>query len=443
MDFEKGNLSRRGFLARSMAAITATGVPAWFAQGLIAEAEEAQSQIKKLGPNDKIVMGAIGTGSRGTAIMGHAMSKPNVEMVAVCDVDTRRVAAAAKRVGNDCRQYSDFRELCARKDIDAVTIGTPDHWHTLPIIEAMKAGKDVYCEKPLTLTIDEGKAIVEASKKTGRLLQTGSQQRSEYRGKFRLAVELVRYGRIGKLSMIETRIGTNPKAGPFKVQPVPKELDWDLWLGPTPKVEYVPERCHYTFRWWYDYSGGKMTDWGAHHNDIAQWALDMDKSGPVSVEPVNSTEPIGKPNCYNTHPTFEVHFTYANGVKVKCTSGGENGVKLIGEDGKWIFVSRGKINASDPKLLKEPLPDDAARVYQSTNHMGNFIDCVRNRKQPICNANVGHRSVTVCHLGSIALRLGRKVRWDPKKEVFVEDKEANSMRFRPYRSPWKLELPSS
>ena len=448
---QRGNLSRRGFLQRSSAAMMAMGVPAWFANEVVgAELLAEEKNVKKESPNSRIVMGAIGTGGRGRGIMNNAMGQKGVEMIAACDVDKRHLNQGAnqiknRRKGADVKKYSDFRKLLDNSDIDAVTIGTPDHWHTLIAIDAMRKGKDVYCEKPLTLTVAEGIQLVKVAKETGKILQTGSQQRSEYGGKFRLACELVRNGRIGKLSTIETRIGSNPTSPELPEAEVPEGLDWDFWLGPAPKVPYYYKRNgrrawtngHYEFRWWYAYSGGKMTDWGAHHNDIAQWALDMDESGPVMVES-EGKQPSKKPNQYNCHENFKVTYTYDNGVKVICTSGGQNGVKFNGENG-WIFVSRGKIEASDPKLLKEPLSKDAVRLYHSTNHMGNFMDCVRSRKQPTCNPVVGHRSVTVCHIGAISLRLGgRKLKWDPKKEQFAGDKEANAMLSREMRGEWKL-----
>jgi predicted dehydrogenase len=337
---------------------------------------------------------------------------------------------------SDATGYKDFRELLDRKDVNAVTIATPDHWHTLVALEALRKGKDVYCEKPLTLTIDEGKLLVKTVRDTGRVFQVGSQQRSDAR--FRLACQLVRNGRIGKLTKVETRIGDNPRGGPFPVVAPPKELDWDFWQGPTPKVEYVERRCHYEFRWWYEYSGGKMTDWGAHHNDIAQWGLGADSTGPVAVE-AEGEKPSADPHSYNCHPTFKVTYTYANGARVVCTSGGENGVRFEGEGGRWIFVSRGRIGASDKKLLDEPLPADAVRLYVSNNHMGNFLEGVRTRKATVCPAEVGHRSVSVCHLGAIALRSGKKLKWDPAQEVFVGDAEANKWLSRPMRAPWKLE----
>jgi predicted dehydrogenase len=466
---EKGNLSRRGFLTRSLAGLTVgAGLPLWFAQEMLVDAQEKEAkQRKTVGPNDRIVMGAIGTGTnyrrrgsgqavhgeRGVQIMRDAMGQRGVQMTAVCDVDAPNKDFAANIVGRDCRKYEDFRELLNNRDIDAVTIGTPDHWHALIAIAAMRAGKDVYCEKPLTLTHEEGVAMVRVARETRKVFQTGSQQRSDAR--FRLACELVRNGRIGRVRRIETIIGANPVGGPFREQPVPDGLNWNFWLGRTASVAYVPERCHYQFRWWYEYSGGKMTDWGAHHNDIAQWALGMDNSGPVAVWG-NGRAPSREPNHYNCHPTFEANYVYANGpggsegTHVVCrdnrsreTIPQNNGVMFEGEDGKWIFVSRGTIRASDQRLLDEPLPESATRLEVSTNHMGNFISCLRSRRAPICNVTVGHRSVTVCHIGTIAIRLGRsadqRLRWDPEQERFVDNNEANAMLRRPWRAPWRLD----
>lgn len=449
---DQGNLSRRGFLQRSLAALSVgTGLPVWFARELFAAEEEKRAAQKPVSANSKIIMGAIGIGSprgRCAKLVHQAKEQPGVEVVAACDVDARHLERAAKEIiGGNCAKFKDFRDLLARKDINAVIICTPDHWHALMAVAAMKAGKDVYCEKPLTLTIDEGKALVKVAKATGRILQVGSQQRAEFDGRFRLACELVRNGRLGKIKMIETRIDGNPTSPSLpKVEP-PKELDWDFWLGPAPWADYVEKtegnftysRCHYEFRWWYEYSGGKMTDWGAHHNDIAQWALDMDNSGPVAIEAVGK-EPSKEPNSYNCHPAFTITYTYANGVKLICTSSGQNGIKFVGEDGKWLFVNRRVIEASDKKIIEEPLPKNAIRLYAARSQMGNFVDCVRTRKKPITDVEIGHRSVTVCHLGVIALRSGKKLQWDPAKEQFVGDAEANKWLRREMRAPWKLEV---
>jgi predicted dehydrogenase len=455
------HLSRRGFLQRALAALTAgAGLPAWFAQELIAAEQEKQAKEKKtVAANDRLVLGVIGCGhpnSRGTHIMALAKAHKGVEVAAVCDVDARHRDRAARLAGRDVEKFEDFRKLLDRSDLNAVLIATPDHWHTLIAMEALRKGMDIYCEKPLTLTVAEGQALVKAAKSTDRIFQVGSQQRSEYRGMFRLACELVRNGRLGKIRTIETRIGSNPTSPVVPPVDPPQELNWDFWLGPTPKVPYrfvqmqagggLPRRapggevftnCHYEFRWWYAYSGGKMTDWGAHHNDVAQWALDMDQSGPILVEG-SGTRPARVAGQYNCHPDFKAVFTYANGVKVICTSGGENGVQFNGENGKWLFVGRGKITASDKALLDEKLPADAKRLYLATDHMGNFLDCVRSRKPTICPAEVGHRSATVCHIGNISIRLGKKLKWDPVEERFDDDK-ANAMLRREMRAPWKLE----
>jgi predicted dehydrogenase len=432
---EKGNLSRRGFMQRSLTAMAAAGLPAWYAREVFAQGRTAAEPKKPVAAADKIVMGLIGCGGQGRGIMNQAR-KLGAQFVAVCDVDKGRRKATAKELGKDAQDYEDYRELLDRRDLNAVCIGTVDHWHTLVALDAMRKGKDVYCEKPLTLTIAEGITLVQVANKTKRVFQVGSQQRSDAR--FRMACELVRNGRLGKIKTVETWIGSNPKGGPFKVGPVPEGLNWDFWQGPTPKVDYVKERCHYNFRWWYEYSGGKLTDWGAHHNDIAQWALGMDKSGPVAVE-AKGEKPSSVPNSYNCHPTFKVTYTYASGTKLICTSR-ENGVRFTGERGDWLFVSRSEIDASDDKLISEPLPAGATRLYTSPGHMRNFLDCVRSRRETICPAEVGHRSVTVCHLGVISLRLGgKKLTWSPDKERFVGDEEANKMLSRPMRGDWKLE----
>src|SRR5229473_4179657 len=470
---DRGNLSRRGFLQRSLAGLTVgAGLPVWFAREVLAGDEQQKASAKRFSANDRIQIGAIGIGSpggRNEQLMHDVLNlKRPIQYLAVCDVDARHRARAAsmlKQHGMDVQQYKDFRELLDRKDIDAVLIATPDHWHALVALDAIKKGKDVYCEKPLTLTINEGKVLVKAVRDKETVFQVGSQQRSDQR--FRLACELVRNGRIGRVKTVETRIGGAPQSPPIpKVEP-PKELDWDFWLGPTPMVDYLElkqgnhtfTRCHYEFRWWYEYSGGKMTDWGAHHNDIAQWGLGMDGSGPVAVE-AESTPPPKENNRYNCHEHFKITYTYANGAKVVCADtqlpdapdpklivqgrGGkernvsENGILFVGENGQWIFVNREIITASDKKLLDEPLSGNAHRLEVSNNHMGNFFDCLATRKRPICDVEVGHRSVTVCHLGVIALRSGMKLKWDPKEER-CQDEEANKWLSREMRAPWKIE----
>jgi predicted dehydrogenase len=434
-------ISRRGFLENSLGTLVAAGLPLWYAREVVAAVQEQEAaKSERVGPNDTITMGAIGVGGQGTGIMKQAMKRPGVKFVAVCDVDEAHCARAAKEVGPDCAKFHDFRELVDRKDIDAVTIGTVDHWHALTSIAAMKAGKDVYCEKPLALTVPEGQAMLKAARKYDRIFQTGSMQRSDAR--YRLGCELVRNGRVGKVHTVEARIGANPTGGPFPVVSVPKELDWDFWQGPTPEVPYIKERCHAEFRWWYEYSGGKLTDWGAHHNDIAQWALGYDETGPVSVT-ASGSPATRKPDksSYNCHPHFAVTYVYKDGTHLVTSSDGENGNRFIGDDG-WLFVNRSRIEASDPKLLEAKLPDSAVRLYRSNNHMANFLEGVRTRKRPICDVAIGHRSASVCHIGVISLRLGLPLNWDPDAEQFVGPRAeaGNKMLSREMRSPWKLEV---
>jgi predicted dehydrogenase len=448
----QGNLSRRGFLGRSLAALSVgAGLPAWYAREVLADEQERQGQ-RRPAANDRLVFGMIGMGSpnsRGTQLYHDLRRQQGWEIAAVCDVDRRHRERAAQIVGGTPRQFEDHRELLRLANINCVIIAVPDHWHAQIAIDALRAGKDVYCEKPLTLTIEESQAVVRAVRQTNKVFQTGSQQRSDAR--FRLACEMVRNGRIGRVQTVETRIGDNPVGGPFRTAAVPDGLNWNLWQGQTPSVDYVPQRCHYEFRWWYEYSGGKMTDWGAHHNDIAQWGLGMDNSGPVAIEG-RGDAPSREPNSYNCHPHFTATYTYANGPEgrngtvLRCTDAGENGIRFEGEDGKWIFVSRSRIAANDgdartSRLLNDALPQGATRLEVSNDHMRNFLECVRSRRQPICNAGVGHHSVTVCHLGNIAIRSGLRLRWDPREERFTGDnaEQASGWLRRQRRAPYDAE----
>ena len=413
------------------------------AAGLFAGGVRAQDT-----PKPKIAL--IGCGGMGRGDASNASRFGTI--AAVCDVDKEHAAAAAKQFKAD-KVYSDFRKLLdAEKDIPVILNGTPDHWHTLVNLAALKAGKDVYSEKPLTLTIDEGKRVVAAVKKSNRVLQTGSQQRSDAR--FRQACEIVRNGRLGKLSTITVILPAGLNAGPFKSAKVPDGLDWDAWQGQTAAREYVPERCHFSFRYWTDYSGGTLTDWGAHHNDIALWALGLDRSGPVSVEGKLLSKQVD--GGYNAPAEYEVEMAYANGVVQKIVSTTANqitgapaanakpgqpvhGIRFEGPDG-WLFVTRGKIEASKPDILNDKFADKDTRLPVSTDHMGNFFDCVKSRKAPLCEAEIGHRSATVCHLAGIAVKLGRKLKWDPAKEEFVGDKEANGHLAREQRKAWSYEV---
>ena len=446
MNSSRRSLSRRSFLKTVTALSASAGVPVWFLEQTLDAAAAAE---KTLGENEKPNIALIGCGGQGRGITRSAARFGNV--VAVCDVDTAHAEAASKQF-DGAQAYKDFRKLLDRDDIHIILNGTPDHWHTIINLAAMKRGKDVYSEKPLTLTIDEGRRLVEAARETQRILQTGSQQRSDSR--FRLACELVRNGRIGKLTTITTILPEGLRGGPFQTAPVPESLDWDAWQGQAPAREFVRERCHRTFRYWLEYSGGTMTDWGAHHNDIALWGLGLDRSGPTSVEGKPLVEMI--PGGYTAPAAYEVVYTYANGVVHTCRSTARNrfdgsvspeakaaepehGVRFEGSDG-WIFVTRGKIEASQPELLSTPLEKKEVELYVSKDHMGNFFDCVRSRKPPICDAEIGHRAVSVCHLGVIAIRVGRKLQWDPAKEEFVGDKEANTYIAREQRQPWGYDM---
>jgi predicted dehydrogenase len=445
MSHKSAAFNRRHFLKSAGAIAAASVLPAWF----IEEQRSYAQSTKPLSPNDKPNIALVGCGGQGRGDAKRAQQFGNV--IAVCDVDQKHAEQAAKQF-EGAKAYSDFRKVIERDDIHVIITGTPDHWHTLVNLAAVKAGKDVYSEKPLTLTIDEGKRLIKAVRDNNRILQTGTQQRSDAR--FRLACELVRNGRIGKLTQIWVGLPAGLRGGPFKPAPAPPELNWDFWLGQAPQVEYVPQRCHFSFRYWWDYSGGTMTDWGAHHNDIALWAMGLDRSGPVSVEGKALVEPI--PGGYTAVSEYRLEYTYANGVKHICETlttdspTGQylkepepgkfhNGLKFEGTEG-WIFVNRGEIRASKPELIKEPLPAGAERLYVSDNHMENFFDCVRSRKQPVAEVEIGHRSASVCHLGVIAIRLGRKLNWDPTKEEFVGDKGANAYVAREMRKPWTYEM---
>jgi predicted dehydrogenase len=432
-------VTRRGFLRTSAAAAAASTLPAWFLEG------EAQTAGRQPGPNDRPAIALVGCGGMGRNDAKSAARFGTI--VGLCDVDERQLAEAAKGHPG-AKTFKDFRKLVERKDVDAVICGTVDHWHTLVSMAAMRAGKDVYCEKPLTLTIDEGRRLVATARETKRLLQTGSQQRSD---NFRLACALVRNGRIGKLSSIDVWLPAGPRRGPFSPQPAPRGLDWDRWQGQTPRLGYVRERCHGSFRYWWEYSGGTMTDWGAHHNDIALWGMGLDRSGPVSIEGKPLVEMI--PGGFTASSEYEVSYTYANGVTHVCRSttgdnpgGGvidpaaqRHGVKFSGDAG-WIWVTRGSLLASAPELLTEPLPSGAERLAESTDHMKNFIDSIGSRQPPICDVEIGHRAASVCHLGVMALRLGRKLHWDPAKEVFVGDAEADTWIRREMRKGYGYEF---
>jgi predicted dehydrogenase len=430
-------MTRRRFLNRAAAgAGFAACAPYILTSDALGNADKAPA-------NSRIGVGFIGVDSMGGYHLGNFIHNRKVQVRAVCDVDQPIRKAAADRVKKtygdtaDCPDYNDFRDLLARKDIDAVVIATPDHWHALIAIEACKAGKDIYCEKPLTLTIEEGRKLVRAVRRYGRVFQTGSQQRSggqtRPESNFRFACELVRSGRIGRVHTVRTGLGGGPTCGWEPETDPPAGLDWNMWLGPALWKPYTPRRCHYEFRWFYDYSGGKMTDWGAHHNDIAQWGLGMDDSGPVHIDG-KATFP--QDGLYDTATSFTVEYTYANGVKLIASSEGR-GTRFEGTDG-WVHVDRGFLQTHPAELMEErPGPNDV-HLYESPGHYEDWFQCVEQRRRPICDVEIGHRSATVCHLGNISMRLGRPIRWDPQTEQVIGDDEAARWVGRPMRAPWHL-----
>ncbi|MFN6301396.1 MAG: Gfo/Idh/MocA family protein [Planctomycetota bacterium] len=395
-------------------------------------------------PNARPRIGAIGLRYQGTVIANQA--KNFGDIVAVCDVDRNVRDQAKASFGSTPFACENYRDLLSRKDVDVVTIGTPDHWHTQMLIDACRAGKDVYCEKPLTLTVDEGKLICKIVSQTGRVVQVGSWQRSDER--FRLAIELIRAGRIGKLKQVDVVLGKNVTGGPFAHRSVPGHLNWNLWQGQAPEVPYVEERCHYTFRWWWEYSGGQMTDWGAHHIDIAQWGID---SLPVEFQATAKTSNIE--GGYNVPVDFQARVTYASGVVMNISDTGDNGILFTGDQGR-LFVNRGKITGLPiEELQKRPLPRQDWKAYAFdnleqplrsgkldaiTSHMHNFFECITTRKPTISDVLSQHRSVSTCHLANIAIRLGRPLRWDADNEVFVDDQQANEMLSRQQRQGFEI-----
>ncbi len=406
---------------------------------------DAQETAKPKSASDRFGIGAIGMHNRGTYITRAAAAFGDV--VAIADVD-RQVAEKAKAdFGGKADLYEDYRKLLERKDVDVVMIGSPDHWHTAMAIDACRAGKDVFCEKPLTLTVAEGRPLVNVAKETEAVFQVGTWRRSEEH--FRLACEMVRQGRLGKLQRVTCILGPNPQGGPFETKPVPAHLNWDMWLGQAPMVDYCPERCHKLFRWWQEYSGGQMTDWGAHHIDIAQWVADRDRSGPVKID--GKAEYPDVENGYNHPIKFEARLTYEDGVELLVVDEGRSGLLIEGTKGR-IFVNRAGVSGEPAeRLVDDPLPLEQYRVYAHDNpahppgsgnlatkaHMANFFDCVKSRNTPISDAESQHRTVTMCHLANISMRLGRPIQWDGNKEQCVGDDEANGMLSRPQRAGYE------
>jgi predicted dehydrogenase len=443
MENKNIHLSRRSFLSRCTMVAAATGLPLWFVQR---ELEAAEIAAPVNSPNERPHIGLIGCGGMGTGDAENAQRFGDI--VAVCDVDDAHASQVTNQFTSDGKsptRYGDFRKLLERDDIDVIVQATPDHWHTLVNLAAARAKKDVYGEKPLTLTIDEGRHVIKAVRDNRIVFQTGTQQRSSRQ--FHLACELVRNERIGRLEEVHVFVPAGIRGNHFARVAVPAGFNYDFWLGQAPPAEYFKERCHQNFRWWFDYAGGPVTDWGAHHNDIARWGIGLD--GPVGVEARVITPPL--PDGYTTPGEFEATLIWANGVKqiVRTTTadspygtildvnGQRNGIKFIGRDG-WIWVNRDGISASDKELLRAPLPANGVKLEVSKDHMGNFFDCVRSRQDPVAKVETGHRSACIGHLIIIALRTGLKLQWNPENEIFTGEGAiaANQLLSREMRQPY-------
>lgn len=440
--------TRRDFLKKSTTAAAAIGAVPHFLSSRKALGAES--------PNDRLRIGCIGVGSMGS---GDARAHSRFgDILAVCDVDSRHADRAKndKNIGKGkADAYKDYRKVLERDDIDVVSVVTPDHWHVKICIEALQAGKHVFCQKPLTLTLEENQLIRAACKKyKDQVFFIGTQQRST-RDKFLRAINMVQKGLLGEIKRITVGINGGPTGGPFPKTEPPAELDWDFWLGQAPKVEYIDKRCHYQFRWWYEYSGGKFTDWGAHHVDIATWAIEHDKQGmgPIEIDGTDADHPVpfenGYPtvdDCYNTAHDYAVRCKFASGVEMIVDSRSDNGVKFEGTKGR-IFVSRRKI-AGTP--IEEAWDEgkfgdeDLERLYKGKpfeSHKHNFYRCIREGGLPVSDVYTHVQAMNTCHLCAIAARLGRTIKWDPKAEKIVGDEQAASFFAREQRKGY--EIPSA
>jgi predicted dehydrogenase len=454
---QKKSLSRRKFLHNSaIASVALSGIPSIV----------PSTVFGKYAPSNRINVGAIGTGriSRGHDLPG-IWRHEFAQVMAVCDLDSNRVADAKKLVNDyytrktgqpfdGVKTYTDYRELLQNKDVDAVVISTPDHWHALNVIHAVKAGKDVYLQKPASLTIAEGRAVSDAVQRSGRIFQIGSQQRSSTQ--FRYAAELVRNGRIGQLKKVYVGLPGDPSGEEEPEMPVPSNLNYDMWLGSTPYVYYTEKRVHpqkgYDRPGWLrceQFGAGMITGWGSHHIDSAHWAMNTELTGPVEIWGHADFPAKG---LWDVHGIFKTEALYANGVHMIVSNELPNGIKFEGTEG-WIFVTRGNyratasdpvadnngvkpLEASDDKIIKSVIGPNEVHLYESSDHHGNWIDCVRSRKPTIAPVEVAHRSCSTCLLHHIAMKLKRKIYWDPAKERFKNDDEANKMLSRPQRSPY-------
>jgi predicted dehydrogenase len=432
----KAGISRRNFLATAGAAIAAPMIV-------------PSSVFGQNAPSNRIVMGIVGWGMMGPGNTSSFMKQLDCQVVAACDLDKRylerAVGAINKHYGNsDCKAYHDYREMMARKDIDAVMLAIPDHWHALTSVEACKQKKDIYGEKPLARTVAEQQAIVKAVQKNKRIWQTGSWQRST--ANFQKAVDIVRNGLIGKVTRVEVglpdgHVDFKKTGDKMQVSTPPPELDYDLWIGPAKMMPYIEGRVHMNWRWHYNTGGGQLLDWMGHHGDIAHWGLDFDETGPLEIEGEGEFPP--EDAVWNTCTKYRVNLQYPKNVTMTVAGGHEDirgGTKWIGTDG-WVWVNRGGFDASKAEWKEwKALPEEMRKekIYKSDNHYRNFLDCVKSRKPTITPVETAHRSLVPGHLGLISMLVKRKIKWDPKKEVIIGDKEASKLLGREYRDPWKL-----
>lgn len=429
-----GTIPRRRFLK---AAVGATG---------LAVTGAAAAGVH-LGTQAAVPMALIGSGVRGEMLcktFTRRLLRSYGDMRVVCDVDRSQ---ADRVMGKYCPQadyYDDYRKVLEREDLRAVVVATPDHWHAKITIEALRAGKAVYCEKPISLTIDEGKQVRQAVEETGGLLLIGTQQRSDTH--FHKAIDLIHNGRLGKIKRITVQLHENPVGGPFANSKPPEGFNWEMWLGQTPYVDYCHQRCYDKFQLWYEYAGGEITNWGAHHVDFAQWAMQMDHSGPLTIDGEGVMPQVE--NGYNVAQKYRIEMTYPDDMQLRIVSHERKGILVEGERGR-IFVNREVLEGQPFEDLKNnPLPEGSSRsghlgryweVGSSKNvHVQHFLDCVLTGYKPISDAATSHRSATVCHLANLCLRLGRRLEWDPQRELFVGDEEANSMLARAQRDPYKI-----
>lgn len=434
--------SRRDFLKRS----TGAAIGLFTAPYIISAATLGRNGA--ISPSNKITIGSIGTGWMGIANLESFLNEDQAKVIAVCDIDSDHLDEAKNMVnlkyGNkDCSVYHDYTELLNRNDIDAVIISTPDHWHAIPSIASAKAGKDIYCEKPLSHSFNEGLAICKTVNRYERIWQTGSWQRSI--SNFRFGCEIVRNGRIGKVHTVEVALphghsdfgGTAGQETPMEP---PISLDYNTWLGPAPYAPYAPARVHKNWRWNLDYGGGQLMDWIGHHCDIAHWGMDFDNTGPYEVEGNGFYPETG---LWNTATKYYVTAKYKNDVKIIIAGGypeicdGRHGTKWIGEEG-WVHVDRGFIDAHPKSLLSNNFGPNDLRLYKSPGHSKNFLDCVKSRNKTLTPVEVAHRSATPGHLGQISMLLKRKIKFDPVSQKIIGDEVASTMLGRSYRSPWLI-----